>query len=344
MSLGLALALLAATPVQPASPQAGPGSAPSIGSRGPVPETPSALADSWGPTSATATAERTEVHLGEPFTVTVEVRHAKGEVWTLQPGAKLDPFVLRSVTSAVQPSGDLETTKLSVELALFELGPHAVPDLDLVAATPSAKPAQPPHTFSLPGPEVKGIASASKDTKKRDIRGPVPFKVTSFRVLLYLLGAAAILGLAAWGLWMWRKRPRREPVALTPQVPEDQIALAALAALEVQGLPGNGRFKEFHLALSEILRRYLTDRYGILALDMTSEEIYQTLARLPTEGLSLNDFAWVCAQGDLAKFAKAAPTVDDCRQALQLVRQLVLRTRRAITITSPATQPAERAA
>jgi hypothetical protein len=338
MSLLSTLALLVTVAAGPAS-----AGDPSPGTAADAPVSATGFA-AWGPKSAKATAERTEVHLGEPFTVTVEVRHTTGEVWMLEPGTKLDPFKLRSVTRAVQPSGDLEITKLSLELALFDLGPHAVPDLQLVASTPGAKPPQAPHEFSLPGPLVKGVASATKDAKKRDIHGPVPFKVTSFRVLLYLLGAAAILAAAAWGFAMWRKRPRPETVAISPPIPEDQVALAALTGLEIQGLPANGRFKEFHLALSEILRRYLSDRYGILALDMTSEELYRTLSRLPTEGLSLNDLSWVCAQGDLAKFAKAAPTVDDCRQALQLVRQLVLRTRRALTLTSPTVPPAERAA
>jgi hypothetical protein len=316
-------------------------------------------APAWGPRSATAIAQRTEVHLGEPFTVTVEVRHDKGEVWTLKPGAKLDPFKLRSVTSAVQEGGDLETTRLSLELALFQLGPHVVPDLELVAALPKsskapkaspapvAAPGAPidsaAHAFSLPGPHVTGVATKGGGSKeKSDIRGPVPFKVTSFRMLLYVLAALAVLGAAWWAYLYWRNRPRREVAVMTPAVPEDQTALEALSALEAEGLPARGRFKEFHLGLSEILRRYLGERYGILGLDMTSEELYQALARLPSEGLSLNDLSWVCAQGDLAKFAKAAPTVDDCRQALQLVRQLVVRTRR-VPVTNLAPQ-ASRAA
>jgi hypothetical protein len=328
--LVLTLALLAGLP--PPAPALAPPAAP-------------AASPAWGPKSATATAQRTEVHLGEPFTVTVEIRHDKGEVWTLKPGAKLDPFSLRSVTSAVAPApaGDLETTRLTLELALFQLGPHVVPDLELVAAMPTAKPPQSPHAFSLPGPEVKAIPTPGGSKQKSDIRGPVPFKVTSFRVLLYLLAALALIAAAWLAIRAWRKRPRRELTVLTPAVPEDQLALEALTALESQGLPAGGRFKEFHLALSEILRRYLGERYGILGLDMTSEELYQSLARLPSEGLSLNDLSWVCAQGDLAKFAKAAPTVDDCRQALQLVRQLVVRTRRA-PVAASAPLPIGRAA
>ncbi len=327
----LSVALLASPPAARA---AAPPAAPAV-----APPAAPAAAPAWGPKSATATAQRTEVHLGEPFTVTLEIRHDKGEVWTLKPGAKLDPFTLRSVTSAVAPASapgnDLETTRLTLELALFQLGPHVVPDLDLVATLPKAKPPQAPHAFSLPGPEVKGIPTSGGSKQKSDIRGPVPFKVTSFRILLYVLAALAVITAAWLAIRAWRKRPRREMALLTPAVPEDQLALEALTALEAQGFPARGLFKEFHLALSEILRRYLGERYGILGLDMTSEELYQALARLPSEGLSLNDLSWVCAQGDLAKFAKAAPTVDDCRQALQLVRQLVLRTRRAPVASAP---------
>ena len=291
----------------------------------PLPSTPipSPPVSTWGgPKSATATAEKTEVRLGEPFFVTLDVRHAKGEKWSLQPGERLEPFKVRSQQEV--KTDDPELTRLSVELALFQLGPHAVPDFDLIAQVPG----EPPHELKLPGPMVKGIDALGKDRERRDIKGPVPFKVATYRPLLYLLGALAAGALLWLGIRAWRRRPKRTLAELAPRIPDDQLALTALATLETEALPASGRFKEFHLQLSEILRRYLGARYGIFALDMTSEELYRILARLPSEGLVLADLEWVCAQGDLAKFAKAAPTVDDCKQALQMVRQLVQKTRR----------------
>jgi hypothetical protein len=290
----------------------------------PTPSTPPpASGPSWGgPKSATATAEKTQVRLGEPFFVTIDVRHAKGEKWSIRPGEHFEPFELRSQQEV--KTDDPELTRLKVELALFQLGPHAVPDFDLLAQTPG----EPPHDLKLPGPMVKGIDELGKDRERRDIKGPVPLEVTTFRPLLYLLGAIVAGALIWLGIRAWRRRPKRTLAELAPRIPDDQIALTALTTLEAEGLPAGGHFKEFHLRLSEILRRYLSARYGIFALDMTSEELYRILAHLPSEGLVLADLEWVCAQGDLAKFAKAAPTVDDCKQALQMVRQLVQRTRR----------------
>lgn len=286
---------------------------------------PPAAAPAWpGPRSATATAEQTEVRLGQPFTLVIEVRHDKGEHWRLKGGEKLDPFKLRAQAQTDQSGSDADTTRINVELALFALGAHAVPDLTLVAEKGGA----PPHEFNLPGPLVKGTPAPGSDKEKRDIRGPVPLRVTSWQVLYWALGGVALAVAIALAIRAWRRRPRREKHLRVVPVPEDRTALEGLSMLEAEGLPGCGEFKVFHLRLSGILRRYLSDRYGILALDMTSEELYHSLARLPSEGLSLADLAWVNAQGDLAKFAKGTPTVDDCRQALQLVRQLVVRTRR----------------
>lgn len=322
-----------ATPAAVAPPVADPPAAPLPT----VAAAPAASSDWPGPKSATARAEKTEVRLGEPFTVTIEIRHAKGERWSLQGGQKLDPFKLRD--SKEVATGDPELTRLSVELALFQLGPHDVPDLVLLAQAAGAAP----HELRLPGPTIKGVDHLGKDRERRDIKGPVPYTVTTLRPLLYLGGALA-LGLLAWWLARaWARRARRQVAAVVPAIPEDQVALTALTALEGEALPAGGHVKEFHLRLSEILRRYLGDRYGILALDMTSEELYRMLARTPSDGLVLADLQWVCQQGDLAKFAKGAPSVDDCRQALHLVRQLVQRTRRHVLANAAPTGPASAA-
>ena len=278
------------------------------------------------PEAATAKASKPEVRLGEPFTVTVEVKHAPGERWTLDPKQALTPFALEGQTEAVRKEGAFEVSQLALRLALFKLGPEALPDLKLVATDSKGVT----HPFSLPGPEVKGVApDLAKDHDRRDIRPPVAVRVRSLRLVWLALGLLAALGLALAGLRYWRRRPRRGGrAAILPIRPPHELALEALTQLESEGLPAQGRFKEFHLRLSQSLRSYLAARFEIQALDMTSSELLERLERLPTDGLRLADLSWVCGQGDLAKFAKAQPSLDDCKQALGLVRQLVQRTRR----------------
>ncbi|MHB8416520.1 MAG: hypothetical protein ACYDCL_00485 [Myxococcales bacterium] len=286
-----------------------------------------AHAPDWsGPDAASAKASKTSVRLGEPFEVTVEIKHPRGESWSLDPRQNLAPFSLLGQSQATEVAvGPVEVTRLTLKLALFKLDENALPALQLVAR--DAKGAA--HAFSLPGPTVKGVApDLSRDHEKRDIHNPVPVVVRSYRPLWLALGVLAALALLIWGALWWRRRPRRERAApARPEVPADEAALAALGKLEEEGLPAQGRFKEFHLRLSLLLRDYLGSRYAFHALDMTSTELLGELGRRPTEGLRLADISWLCTQGDLAKFAKAQPSTDDCKEALSLVRQTVIRTR-----------------
>ncbi|HUB06619.1 MAG TPA: hypothetical protein VMB50_06445 [Myxococcales bacterium] len=292
----------------------------------PIATAPPTAPDWSGPDAASAKASKTDVRLGEPFDVIVEVKHARGESWSLDPRQKLAPFALLGQSQATEIAQDpIEVTRLTLKLALFKLDQNAVPALDLVAR--DAKGVS--HAFSLPGPTVKGIApDLGKDHQKRDIHNPVPVTVKDYRPLWLALGVLAALALAVWGFLWWRRRPRRERAApAAPPIPADEAALAQLGRLEEEGLPAKGRFKEFHLRLSLVLRSYLEVRYSFSALDMTSTELLDALGRRSTEGLQLADISWICMQGDLAKFAKAQPSADDCKQALSLVRQTVIRTR-----------------
>jgi hypothetical protein len=326
--------------------QAGPSGKPTISANGPAAPAPTApaSADGWSPPEAAAArASKSEVRLGEPFEVTVDIKHAPGEQWSLDARQKLEPFALIGQSSTVTTEeagsagrraeaagrstndGKLEVTHLVLKLALFKLDKNAVPDLALLARDRAGGA----HQLSLPGPTVKGIApDLSKDHDKRDIHAPVPVWVPNYRLLWLALGVLAALALAIWAFIWWRRRPKHvRAIPETPAIPADEQALAALTALESEGLPSRGEWKEFHLRLSIVFRMYLARRYAFPALDMTSSELIDELGRRSTDGLRLTDISWICSQGDLAKFAKGQPSPDDCKEALSLVRQLVLKTR-----------------
>ncbi len=312
--------------------QAGPSGKPTVSAKGPLaPAPPPAAPDvtstgDWSaPEAATARASKGEVRLGEPFEVTVDIKHAPGEQWSLDARQKLEPFALIGQSSTVTNDGKHDVTHLVLKLALFKLDKNALPDLALLARDRAGQA----HQLSLPGPTVKGVApDLGKDHEKRDIHAPVPVLVPNYRLLWLALGILAALALALWGFLWWRRRPKRErAVPEVPPIPADEEALAALATLESEGLPGRGELKEFHLRLSIIFRMYLSRRYAFPALDMTSSELLDELGRRSTDGLRLADISWICTQGDMAKFAKGHPSADDCKEALSLVRQIVLKTR-----------------
>jgi hypothetical protein len=178
------------------------------------------------------------VRLGEPFDVTVDIKHAPGELWSLDARQKLEPFALIGQSSKVTTEGSLEVTHLTLKLALFKLDKNVLPDLKLLARDRAGQA----HDLSLPGPSVKGVApDLGKDKEKRDIHAPVPVYVKNYRLLWLGLGILAALALAIWGFVWWRRRPKgARAIPEAPPIPADEEALTALTALEGEGLPGRG--------------------------------------------------------------------------------------------------------
>lgn len=82
-------------------------------------------------------------------------------------------------------------------------------------------------------------------------------------------------------------------------------AWAELGRLLEKGLPGRGRYKDFYVELTMVVRRYIQRRYGIRAPHMTTEEFLATARptdelRRFLESADMVKFAGVEATGEMA--------------------------------------------
>ncbi len=143
-----------------------------------------------------------------------------------------------------------------------------------------------------------------------DIAPPVNYSLTP----TWLIYAGCALVLAAIGLAIWYFRHRQPPPA-PPKLPR-QLALDALEKMssEVDQI----RPYEFSIKVSDVLRRYVTDQYGLPVTRQTSVEFLERLARNPQfsgdEKALLQDFLDRC---DLIKFARYDATPVDSRSLLE---------------------------
>jgi hypothetical protein len=142
--------------------------------------------------------------------------------------------------------------------------------------------------------------------------------------IYFALAILALLALAALAVWLWKKR--KKPVVSQPSakpVPEDVEAYQMLDALATER---HLNPKQFYFRLSLILRRYLERRYGIAAVEMTTEELLPKVDRLPlTLDLAqpLRDF---CRAADPIKFAGVSPGPGRMAEDLAFVRNFVQKT------------------
>lgn len=144
----------------------------------------------------------------------------------------------------------------------------------------------------------------------------------------WIVAAAALLALAVLSWWWWRRRrrPRAEVVSIARLRPAHEVALETLRRLEAQHLPLDGKFEAYYVRLSEILRRYLEDGFGVAALEQTTEEILFDLDQHLFDRTTIRQVQALCNEWDLVKFARLEPTIEECVQSLQHTRDFVLAT------------------
>ncbi len=184
----------------------------------------------------------------------------------------------------------------------------SVASLHLFAATKSVQPS--------PAASTSPATSDAEDI--RDIRGPIHMESPWFWPA-WLAGGAL---LAALGFAAWRWSRRRALAAKLPY----EIALEKLEKVRALMQPESAR--EFSIAVSEIVRGYVQDRFHVWAARRTTEEFLHDLLE-PSDALLaghralLAEFLHHC---DLAKFARWILSLEEMETMYRSARTFVLET------------------
>jgi hypothetical protein len=143
------------------------------------------------------------------------------------------------------------------------------------------------------------------------------FRTVALSLILFLVvlaGAAALFRFAR------RLQVRRRLAGLSPR----ERALAELDQLLASGLPASNRTKDFYVALTGIVRRYIERRHGIRAAEQTTEEFLAAAAgdtRFARPVLaSLRQFL---EAADLVKFAAVRPGAATIERAVETARRYI---------------------
>lgn len=95
-----------------------------------------------------------------------------------------------------------------------------------------------------------------------------------------------------------------------PPQPPHVVAIRALEALHHQKLWQNNRHKQYYSQLTDILRTYIDGRWGVSAMEMTSDEIIAAIRSEELPDKARMDLTVILRDADLVKFAKATPEAE----------------------------------
>ena len=157
------------------------------------------------------------------------------------------------------------------------------------------------------------------DSTSQSIYDLKPQKTLPFRfgeISGYLLWGGLLLLLllaGGWYLLRWlrmRGKQLGDLFRAAPPLPAHVVAIRALERLHHQKLWQNNKHKEYYSELTDILRTYISGRWGIGAREMTTDEIVAAMRGIELPDKAAMDLVTILRDGDLVKFAKDTPDAE----------------------------------
>jgi len=289
--------------------------------------------------SATATLAPDTIRVGDPATLTVDIRHPADCRPVLPALDRGDDLRVLSATLP-DPVPDPTDPAYARTVASFRITSFAVTNDNPVAASnaviafrpvaPNAAAADLPDAIPFPFANLAVESTLAPDgsTELQPIElVPLDWPAPSYlRPLLWTLGILAAL-VAAYFLVRWALNRRLTIVHLPLPRPAHETALAALDDLAARHAADPIPPEPFVVELSDILRRYLEERFALHAPTSTTDEFIRAAASAnllePRHQALVADFL---RQSDLVKFARASLSPSEQSSAIELARRVVLET------------------
>jgi hypothetical protein len=278
--------------------------------------------------SLDVTADARPVTAGDPITLTIRARLARGAtIVDVVPRTRDTlPEDLRITSSDTlrRASDGLLTGR--VHLVLFRPGAQRIPAFALAYRAPGStrvdtliSPAIAVEVRSVRPPQATGLRDI-----KDIVRSPI-VRWTRYAQAALAVGLAVVLGvLLARPHSPSRAEPEPAPLSAPPSGPYE-VALARLAEVEHARLPEHGDVARHYGLVADVLRRYLEEAHGVPALERTTVELLRVLpAELRAAGAGAES-GQLLDDADLVKFARLRPDASAARTFLDRTRALLAR-------------------
>ncbi len=251
--------------------------------------------------------------IGDTLTEHVEVV-SLSPIDTVLPDKENDPYHFRQVRE--------------ITITSFDSGRHRIPSFSFVLGEEDTLVTQSQTLFT------RSVEVNPSEESVRDIKGIYSFSYSVWQWLKehwgWVVAGLLLIGAIIAGILYWRKRkkaslPQHPPPA--PAEPPHAVAIRKLEALEEEKLWQKGEVKPYYVALSQIVREYLEQRFAIHALEYPTEEILTVLETLPLQEDAKMKLIRVLKLADMVKFARQNPGASENEEVMEKAKDFVRSTR-----------------
>ena len=163
----------------------------------------------------------------------------------------------------------------------------------------------------------------------KDVWKP-PFVLADYYPWIFgILTALFIICVIGYLVQRYRRRQSEVPVKpAEPELPPYEAAIRELDSIKDRKLWQQGLNKEYYTQVTDTLRRYISRRYGVNAMEKTSEEILAIIERETDERSVYDTLRQVLRLSDYVKFAKLHPLPDENDESMRNAYLFVNQTKR----------------
>lgn len=289
-----------------------------------------------GRVTARARVDSTHFLIGDWITVHIGIEHPRGVHFQPLGGDSVAGFLILQHRPLTKQSDTLTTTDLVV--SRYDSVSTEFPPLPIQYYV--AGDSVPQTVFT--NPLLLTVSTVKVDTTKEmvDLKPPMAIPLTLAEIALYagIILVCAGTAYLLYRYWKKRKLAHPGPTYTPPPRAAHVIALEQLAILKDKKLWQQGRLKEFYSEITEIIRRYIENRYRLRALEETTDEIMAGLRSVPVRPEILPPLEAILRRADLVKFAKFQPGIAEHEEMFTISYDLINRTK---FVPIPVAEPVE---
>lgn len=265
--------------------------------------------------------DNAEPLVGQPIHLTLVVELPPELTLNDLPDLKSDwqfPFLVKDMGERTETDqGNLHAYEQVLTVVVWQTGDFLTPETFVSYQSRAASPAQrllvQPATLKVPS------VLDGTDMQLHPLKSLVWLPYTSPWIIAAIVGSL-IVGVGGL-VTLFRSRARHRRIAAKASTPA-QTALAELRRLAGQSTD----ILTLYLLVADCLRRYVQSKFDIRALELTTDELVDSLdadARLPVR--LQKDLERLIRQSDLVKFARAEPGSRSAQRLVAIARDWIER-------------------
>lgn len=283
----------------------------------------------WGQeTKSIATIEKDSILIGDHLNLRLEVKTNKNTriswpTFSEEFSSGIELLSLQPIDT-IPLDGDAISYIQDLSITSFDTGFYEIPGFNFTCFN------QVDTNFykSISNPLFLRVTTMEVDTTQafKPIKGPIEQRYTFAEAVPMIAGFLLLLALA-FAIYYFFFRKTNEPLFTAkakPRIPAHISALNNLETLKTKKLWQGGKFKEFYTELTDIFRVYIDERFGVDAMEMTSDEIRESLLLIPEIDNKLQlKISETLSTSDLVKFAKMTPIPEENEKNILIMEDFV---------------------